>query len=107
MSYTPISLGGISDVLSAGVNVAQDPCLTEVAKLTIQLHTLEQPKAVGATAPASTEKGIGLCRVVTPLRAYVWTRKHPWSVPLGAVAVIGGLVGLGYVMGRRARGRRS
>ena len=106
MSYTSHPLSGLTDVLSAGVNVARDPCLSEVARLTLQLHALE-PAAKPLAAPAVTEPGIGLCRVVKPLRAYVWTRVHPWSVPVGVVAILGGLIGLGYVMGRRARGRRA
>jgi len=95
-------LGGITDVLSAATKVVQDPCLGEVASLVLRLHELEQrPVMPGAPAkPAVPVQGIGLCGAVKPLRAVVYVRARPWLVPLGAIAIIGGLVGIGYVLGK-------
>jgi hypothetical protein len=109
MGYTQHPLGSVTTVVSAATAVATDPCLSRVAQLVLRLHQLEQaratsPKPVGATAVAAAPvRGIGLCQAVKPLEVVVWVRERPWVVPIGAVAVVGGLVGLGYLLGRRRR----
>lgn len=94
-------LGGITDVVTAGAAVATDPCLLQVAQLVGRLHDLEQaPVLPGLPAPPTTPiRGIGLCKAVTPLKAVIWVRERPWIIPVGAVAIIGGLIGIGYLMG--------
>jgi hypothetical protein len=104
MAYTTnhLELGAIGDVLPAATAVATDPCLGQVATLVRRLHDLEQPRrtASGApVAPAPPTKGIGLCQAVTPLRAVVYIKERPWILPVGAICLIGGLMGLGYVLG--------
>ncbi len=97
----PAGLGGITDVLTAAQSVVTDPCLTQVANLVGRLHDLEQPSTGSGGPPV---QGIGLCKAVSPLQTYIWIRERPWVVPVGAIAVVGGLIGVGYLM---AGGKRS
>ena len=114
MAYT--GLGSAADILSAGLSVAADPCLPKVTSLLLRLRDLEAAstplrqvtsgatKPSGAKPPAApAEVGIGLCRAVKPLQAIVFVRQRPWVLPVGALAVVGGLVGIGYALGRRRR----
>lgn len=102
MRYQLQPLGGILDVATAAAAVATDPCLPDVATQLLRLRDLQAGKAVaglgalGATATSS--KGIGLCYIVKPLRAVVWARQNPWIAAVGAVAIVGGLVGLGWAL---------
>jgi hypothetical protein len=101
-------LSGIGTVVSAVSAVVEDPCLPKVSDLVLQLRALEK---AGASAPSTGPKpppspptrGIGLCHAVRPLEAVVWVRRRPWVLPLGGMAVIGGLVGLGYLIGKKRR----
>lgn len=113
MSYTPSSLGSITTVVSAASAIATDPCLVRVSQLVLRLEELEakaapaRPPAPGVkpppAPPLTPTRGIGLCHAVRPLEMVVWARERPWVVPAGALAVVGGLVGLGYLLGRRRR----
>lgn len=109
MAYQRHSLGGVGSVISATAAVVEDPCLLPVSELLLELHRLAQaparPRAPGqpAPAPSAPAKGIGLCQAVKPLRAAVWVRRRPWVLPVAGVAVVGGLIGLGYLL--RGRGR--
>ena len=107
INRSPHGLGGITDVLTAGRNVLEDPCLGSVAKLVNDLHNLEQKKAktlagLGATAAVP---GIVLCAAVTPLKIAVYVKRNKWVLPIGGIAVFGVLVGLGYALGRSERRR--
>lgn len=102
------SLGGVGDVVSAAAAVVEDPCLLPVSQLLLRLHQLEQParprtSSTPAPAPSAPTKGVGLCYAVKPLRAAVWVRQRPWVLPVAGVALVGGLVTLGYLL--RGRGR--
>ncbi len=103
MSYLPQqgALGGITDVLTAAQSVVTDPCLLQVAQQVGRLHELEQSPLLpgGTPGPVTAVQGIGLCKAVTPLNVVIWVRERPWVVPLGAAALIGGLVGIGYLIG--------
>jgi hypothetical protein len=111
MSYTHRyrqSLGGVTDVASAVLNVASDPCLGQVAKLLNDLHALEQNGAlghdgIGALGATDPIKGIGLCKAVTPLRMAIAVRKHPYATVGGGAAIVLGLLALGYFLGKEAK----
>lgn len=116
MSYVPTKngyggLGGIADVAAAAGKIAEDPCLPTVTTLVLRLHALEQRGAqpstgtrpgtgTGTKPPAAPVKGIGLCTAVRPLQAVVYVKERPWVLPLGALAAVAGLVGVGYALGR-------
>jgi hypothetical protein len=103
MSYQHLS--GIGTVVSAVSAVVEDPCLPQVSALVLQLKALEKSSKPSAPAAPSgpPARGIGLCHAVRPLEAVVWVRKRPWVLPLGGLAVVGGLVGLGYLLGKTRR----
>ncbi len=106
------SLGGITDAVNAAVRVVEDPCLSQVAQLVLKLHELEQRPSPfkpptgppGPPPPPSPPvRGIGLCTAVTPLKVVVYVKTRPWVLPLALLGVVGGLVGVGYLMGAPAR----
>jgi hypothetical protein len=97
------------DVATATVRIVEDPCLFEVAQLVLKLHELEQRPGVFTPIPpgppgpppppAPPVRGVGLCTAVTPLKAVVYLKTRPWILPLALAAVVGGLVGVGYLIG--------
>lgn len=116
MSYTSrYPLDGVDTVVSAAKAVVEDPCLAKVSGLVLRLNALEQapappaprPGPPGTTPPRPPPKpptkGIGLCHAVKPLEIVVWARERPWVVPVGGLALVGGLIGLGYLLGSRRR----
>jgi hypothetical protein len=97
-------LNRATTTLEAAKNILDDPYLPEVTQIVLDLHKLEQPKALPPGAPAPPKvPGIGLKNVVTPLRAYRYTRQHKWVVPVAALAAIGLPLLFGYALGRRRR----
>ena len=111
MSYVTrhTGLGSISDVANAAVKIVEDPCLGQVASLVLELHAATPAvTAPGAPKPPPgptppPKKGIGLCTAVKPLQAAIYVRKRPWILPVGGLAVVGGLVAVGYLLGRGRR----
>lgn len=93
-------LGGISDVATVALHVVQDPCLFQVATLTDQLGTAIKRLVPGAPTTGAGAPGVGLCSAVKPLQAAVFVAQRPWIVPVGLIAIVGGLVGLGYLIGK-------
>jgi len=95
-------LGGIGDLLVAGVNVANDPYLSEVLCHLTQLQQIKaggQPQACAETQPGLTG-GIGLSRAVVPMRAYVFAEDHKWAYAVAAAAIIGLPMLIGYRLGK-------
>ncbi len=89
-----------ADVAQSILNVASDPCLYTVADQINQLHEAEAA-AAGPSVPTPATAGIGLCKIVTPLKAVVWAKKNPWVFAAGAAIVVGTIFGAGYRYGRR------
>ena len=81
-----------SDVI---MNVLDDPALPEVINLVRQLHA-EAAKPLAGPAPA----GIGLSKVVGPLKLYVRFRKNPVPYYLGAAGIVLAIVGGSVAVGR-------
>jgi len=123
MSYTKkyrSGLGGTAgDVVGAVTNVVMDPCLGQVAKLVLDLHYAQAGSpsppsstvgggggnVVGTPTVPPPAAGIGLCKAVKPLTMAVWVARRPWVVPVGAIGLIAGLVGLGYAIGSSSRSK--
>lgn len=128
MSYIP-ALGDFDTILDMTKSVVEDPCLVPVTQMVLRLYDLEQKrrkpaakpaqpakpgqapakptptpaKPAAPTAPVRPAKGVGLCHAVTPLKVLLWVQEHRWVVPVGALAIVGGLVGAGYLAGRGTR----
>jgi hypothetical protein len=96
------ALSTASTGLAAGKAILTDPYLIETVNLVVELHKLEQgPKKPGSTTSSSSQPGIGLKRVVGPLRTYVALRRQgPWVLPALALGVAGAIFATGYAMGR-------
>lgn len=97
MSYSRVS--GVTTVLNAVTAITTDPALPTVANLVMELRSLE---AKGDTT-VSTQPGIGLKRIVTPLRYYVTYRRNPILGYAAVAAILGLPFLLGYKMGKRKR----
>lgn len=97
MSYIKAGMGDVvSNVVNAATavsNVVRDPYLPETTQLLMRLHQLEQPKT-GTSAPAV--QGIGLNRVVGPLRLYVKARENPFVL----AAAVAGIFLVPYWIGK-------
>ncbi len=91
----------LTTVGEAATNIVSDPCLLQVAQLVNQLHTGGAPSADG-TPSGDGQPGIGLCSAVAPLEAVVWVSQNKWVFAVGALAVVGLFVGVGYKLGRRS-----
>ena len=91
-------------ILTAGSKVMQDPYLPEVTCRTLQLSALEhkQPMPACPDTPMNRTGGIGLRKIVRPMRAYVYAEQHPWVKPAAVAAVIGIPMILGYLLARRS-----
>lgn len=89
------------DVITATKLIIEDPALPRIAGLVEELHGLEQssPSKPGRPSRPSVP-GIGLKRVVTPLRLYTVGKERP---VLG-YAMLGGILAapvlLGYILGK-------
>lgn len=112
MGYTRQSLDGVGSVLDTTKAILEDPCLVPVSGKVLRLYGIIEArrKAVATTkvalsgaAPAAPvpPKGIGLCKMEKPLNMAIWALERPWVVPTSVFAVVGGLVGIGYLIGKR------
>ena len=90
-----------TDVIQGALNVAVDPCLTEVVRLALQLRPASDPNV--PSTPTQASLGIGLCKVVPGLRAIVFIKANP-IVGYGLIAgFLGIFVGIGYRLGQRSK----
>lgn len=102
MSYT--STGGLQDAASVALKVAGDPALPTVVSLVSEIKALSSKG--GSSSSSSSGPGIGLSKIVTPLRAFVAYKKRPWIAPALIGGVVVGIFALGVISGR-ARQRRK
>ncbi len=73
-------------------NVLTDPALPRIQLLLAKLNKIDP-----------SPSGIGLSDVVVPLRAYVYSKRNPWVVPVVVLAFLGIPLLAGYLT---AKGRR-
>lgn len=88
--------GGILD--SAKV-ILEDPALPEITGYILELSQLEQRAPKKGGAPSKT-KGVGLKRIVVPLKYYVAYRKNPLIGYIALAAILGLPFMLGYLLGK-------
>ncbi len=103
MAYLPVKQALGSTTVSTIVDVSQDPYLSEVICRAGQLSDIEAGRAVKPCANLrdGMTGGIGLRKVVKPLRAYVYAEQHKWVYPVAAAAILGIPFLLGMAMARR------
>lgn len=99
--YTEIgaSLKDVASAAQVALRVTDDPALSTVVSLVQEIQALPSK---GPASP-STERGIGLSKIVTPLRAFVAYKKNPWILPALAGGVVLTIFALGVMSGRRRR----
>jgi len=96
---------GLGDVVSAittAVDVTKDPYFGETICRVRQLSAIEKRIAVpgcNTTAP-NLGGGVGLRKLMPPLRAYVYAERHKWAYVAAGAGVLGLPLLLGYVLGR-------
>lgn len=96
------ALSQAGGALGTGAKVISDPYLPEVLCHVDQLASIEAgaPIAACPIMPPGRAGGIGLRKVVVPLRAYVYAEQHPWVYPVAIGAAIGIPFLLGYLAGK-------
>jgi hypothetical protein len=97
----PGALGDVSSVLGTAKDIVEDPCLFEVLRRGKHISDLVTARSGPSSGPPT--KGVGLCSVIAPLRVAEQIAERPWIVPVGAVAIVGLLFGIGYSIGRDSR----
>lgn len=98
-------LSSIVSGISAAVDVAGDPYLPEIICRVQQLHSIRshQPIQVCQDTPLGIPGGVGLGRLVLPLRAFVFAEANPWVYPVGIAVLIGLPVLIGYELGKGSK----
>jgi len=101
-----LDLQSIENALGAGVSVADDPYFNEVLCRIGQLHAIRTHAAVPVCqdTPLGLPGGVGLERVILPLRAFVFAEANPWAYVVGAAVLFGVPMLIGYQLGRGSRG---
>jgi hypothetical protein len=123
MSYTTRkeAMGdSVSDLLKCGKSViggAVDPYLPEVFCRVSQLQALTTDRTMlqamfgkKPTSPVTPcvstpfgQKGVGVERVIRPLRGLVYVEQHPAAVWAGIAVLFGVPMLVGYMIGRKTR----
>lgn len=93
----------VGDIAQSILNVTTDPCLHTVATQLNELHEIESAGDTGSSGPTQATLGIGLCRVVGPLKVVIWARKNPWIFGAISLGVVGGIFGAGYRFANRRK----
>jgi len=82
-------------VTTAAYDILTDPALPQVADLVNKIKATEPPGKPGQKA------GVGLKRLVPPLKMYLAYRKNPALGMMALVAVLAIPFTLGYILGKR------
>ena len=96
------TVNAVITAIGTGVDVARDPYLQEFACRLEQLHAINSGVAPGqcATTAPGLSGGVGLRKLMPPLRAYVYAEQRPWVYVAAAAAVIGLPMAIGYAIGK-------
>jgi len=114
MAYTTAHADGLSGVTDSITRVVADPCLSQAVTIALRVADIRRQRQAPTPpgipsktpspprpAPAPVEPGIGLCRIVGYANKALYVYERPWVIPATLAAVVGGLVLVGYTVGRR------
>ncbi len=87
------------DAATVAVKVTADPALPTVVALVSEIKALSS--GTSSSAASSSAPGIGLDKIVGPLRGFVAYKKHPWILPAFAGGIVLGIFAFGVMTGRR------
>jgi hypothetical protein len=99
-----LDIGGAIDAAS---KIIEDPALPETACNVLRLNRAVEGKETGKPCnrriytALDRQRGVGLHLTLAPLRAATWAHENPVAALAIGAGVVGGLVGLGYWLGRR------
>jgi len=91
--------GKAGSILDSAKVILEDPALPEITGYILELNRLEQKAPKKGGAPSKT-KGVGLKRVIVPLKYYVAYRKNPIVGYIAIAAILGLPFMLGYLLGK-------
>lgn len=97
------SLTSVTGAIGTAATAAQDPYLPETICHVRQLAELEASGKVTtgcAVTPDGLRGGIGLRKLVKPLRGYVYAEQNKWVYPVAIGAAVGIPFLIGYLMGK-------
>lgn len=102
---TPPALGDISSLFNAvgiAADVTADPYLPETVCRVGQMRALNRGQAAPACATTADglPGGVGLSKLIKPLRGYVYSLEHKWVAPAVIAGVIGVPMLIGYLLGK-------
>lgn len=99
------ALGISASDLKLGADFATDPALKEFMCLAKRARHVFKGQQAGPSCPRFSyttrqkDQGVGLHKILEPMRAATWAREHPvQSIAIG-LGVVGLFVGIGYYLG--------
>jgi hypothetical protein len=97
------ALSTIISGIGSALDVAGDPYLPEIICRVQELHAIKSnlPRPLCPSTPLGLPGGVGLGRVVLPLRAFVFAEANPWAYAVAAAAIVGVPMWIGYELGRK------
>ncbi len=98
-SFLETAVNSARTAIGAVSSITSDPALPEVVGLLGELAKIEAVRAKGR--PPSTEPGVGLRKVVMPLKVVIAVRRKPWLIPVSIAAVLLVPFTIGFAIGRR------
>lgn len=98
------SLGDVVGTVQTAVDVTKDPYFSETVCHVQQLSAINNGRVPTACAvtPPGMAGGVGLGRVQSALRAYVYAEQNPWVYPVAIAAGVGIPLLLGYLIGKES-----
>jgi hypothetical protein len=99
------TITGIASTVGIATDLANDPYLPETICRVGQMKALnanQRPGACSKTAP-NLAGGVGLRKLIRPLRAYTYAEQHKWAYAAAIAGVIGVPLLLGYALGKGGR----
>jgi hypothetical protein len=83
----------LTGALEAAAKIAGDPCLPVVIR---EIQAIEPRRRPGEPPP----RGVGLCHLVKPIKAFAFYQRYPWLVIAGTAGVLALTFYIGYRAGR-------
>ena len=85
------------DILTIAQAVTADPALPQIVDLVKEIQDLN----TGSSSGTPGAPGIGLSDFVTPLKGYIFVKKHPWITAFTGLALLAVPFSLGFLVARK------
>ena len=99
------TITNIASTVGIAADLANDPYLPETVCRVGQLKALNNKQRPGTCQAVrdGMPGGVGLRKLIKPLRGYVYAQEHKWTYAAAAGVVIGLPLLLGYALGKGSR----